>query len=434
MNKYFLVLFGLVLAVSGCAEEKNQKQSIHELQHESNRDSTFQQEIATVQPGIETLFIDYLDSLHDKSVGVVVNQTSRDKNSVHLVDRLVQSGITVKAIFAPEHGFRGGAAAGEQIQNGVDTVSGAKVYSLYGKTRKPLPEMLNGVDILMYDIQDVGVRFYTYISTMGYAMQAAAEKEIPFWILDRPDPITGDKVAGPVLDEKYKSFVGMYPIPIRYGMTPGELARMIVGEQWLNFPDGFQPKVIHLRGWKRNYWYDQTDLPWIAPSPNMPTLETATVYPGLCFVEGTNVSEGRGTTHPFLQVGAPWIEGKILSQELNKMRLPGVVFEPTKFTPHDIPGKALNPKYEGEECGGVRIRVIARKQFRAVATGVYLLATIARLYPDNFHWRQSEIDRLYGSDALRTAVTQSESAESLVSSWGQDVQRFRKVREKYLMY
>ena len=434
MKYPFLVLMAMLISACGEAQDSSRHKSIHQLQHEAHRDSTIQQEIATVRPGIETLFADYSDSLRGRSVGVIVNHTSKDKDGVHLVDRLVNSGIAVSAIFAPEHGFRGGAAAGQHVQDGIDTVSGARIYSLYGTTRKPLPEMLKRADLLLYDIQDVGARFYTYISTMGYAMQAAAEQDIPFWVLDRPDPITGDKVGGPVLEEDFRSFVGLYPIPVRYGMTPGELARMIAGEGWLDFPNGYQPKVIPLRGWKRGVWYDQTDLPWIAPSPNMPDLETATVYPGLCLIEGTNVSEGRGTPNPFLQIGAPWINGKRLSQELNKMRLPGVVFEPIQFTPEEIAGKAVNPKYEGEQCGGVRIRVIDREQFRAVATGVQILAKVQQLHPAEFQWREAAIDRLYGSDALRIAIAQGKSIDALISSWGEELQEFRKKRKRYLMY
>lgn len=424
------LLFGVVLFAQDSVGHK----SIHQLQHEQYAESKVPQEKVTVMPGIENLFAKYVNELQGKNVAVVVNHTALDKDGVHLIDRLVDAGIQVKAIFGPEHGYRGDSADGQQIKDGVDPVSGAHVYSLYGRTRKPTDKMLKDVDVLIYDIQDVGVRFYTYISTMGYAMQAAAEHDIPFWVLDRPDPITGVKVEGPMLQEGHESFVGLYPIPVRYGMTPGELAKMIVGEQWMEFPDGFEPRVIELTGWKRSFWYDNTDIPWVAPSPNMSTLATATVYPGLCFIEGTNISEGRGTPHPFLWIGAPWIDGKKLSQALNDYHLPGVVFEPIKFTPEDIPGVSVNSKYRGDKCEGVKINVTDRDAFSAVPAGVYIISTVKKMYPNDFKWRRSAIDRLYGSDDLRTCLDEKKSPEKIVGSWDKSLEQFKAQRAKYLIY
>lgn len=424
------LLFGVTLYAQDSVGHK----SIHEMQHEQYKNTTTPQEKVRVMPGIENLFAKYINGLRGKKVAVVVNHTAVDKNGVHLIDRLVDAGIQVKAIFGPEHGYRGESADGQQIQDGVDPVSGAHVYSLYGKNRKPTDEMLQGVDAILYDIQDVGVRFYTYISTMGYAMQAAAEHDIPFWVLDRPDPITGVKVEGPMLQEGHESFVGLYPIPVRYGMTPGELAKMIVGEQWMEFPDGFEPRVIELTGWQRPYWYDNTDIPWIAPSPNMSTLATATVYPGLCFIEGTNISEGRGTPHPFLWIGAPWIDGEKLSQALNDYQLKGVVFEPIQFTPEDIPGVSVHSKYRGEQCEGVKINVTSRDAFAAVPAGVYIISTVKKMYPNDFKWRRSAIDRLYGSDDLRTSLDEKMSPKEIVGSWDKSLEQFKAKRAKYLIY
>lgn len=424
----------LLFGVAIYAQDSVGHKSIHQMQHEQYKNTTTPQEKVTVMPGIENLFANYIYELQGKNVAVVVNHTAVDKNGVHLIDRLVDAGIQVKAIFGPEHGYRGESADGQQIQDGVDPVSGAHVYSLYGKNRKPTDEMLQGVDAILYDIQDVGVRFYTYISTMGYAMQAAAEHDIPFWVLDRPDPITGVKVEGPMLQEGHESFVGLYPIPVRYGMTPGELAKMIVGEQWMEFPDGFEPRVIKLTGWQRPYWYDNTDIPWVAPSPNMSTLATATVYPGLCFIEGTNISEGRGTPHPFLWIGAPWIDGKKLSQALNDYQLKGVVFEPIQFTPEDIPGVSVHSKYRGEKCEGIKINVTNRDAFAAVPAGVYIIATVKNMYPNDFKWRRSAIDRLYGSDHLRTSLDEKMSPKEIVGSWDKSLEQFKSKRAKYLIY
>lgn len=407
---------------------------IHQLQHHQYERVQPVEQSVQVTPGMEMLLRDHLWELEGKDVGLVVNQTAVGSEGVHLVDRLLEHDIHVAAIFAPEHGYRGEAAAGQQIENGVDPVSGARVYSLYGAARKPTDQMMQGLDVLLYDIQDVGVRFYTYISTLGYAMQAAARNGVAFWVLDRPDPITGARVNGPVLKKKYRSFVGLYPIPVRYGMTPGELARMIVGEDWLDFPRNFQPRVIQMKNWQRELWQDQTDLPWVAPSPNMPDLATAAVYPGMCFVEGTNISEGRGTAHPFLWIGAPWIDGKRLSQTMNRLQLPGVVFVPITFRPEDIPGKAVNPKYEGKACQGVRLEVTDRSIFRAIPTGVSLLASVRAAYPDSFRWRESAIDRLYGSDKLRMAIDHSRSPEKIISGWQHDLKKFRTRRQKYLLY
>jgi len=388
-----------------------------------------------VKSGMAVLFEEYADELRGKSVGVVVNHTSRDTSGRHLVDRILElDNVRVAAIFSPEHGYRGDVSAGREIEDDVYPVSGARVYSLYGETRKPTPEMLEEVDLLMYDIQDIGVRYYTYISTMGYAMQAAAEEGIPFWVLDRPNPLTGSQLTGPVLREGHESFVGLYPIPVRYGLTSGELALMIAGEGWLEMPDGFEPRVIRMQGWERDMWYDQTGLPWIAPSPNMPDLATATVYPGLCLVEGTNVSEGRGTDHPFLRIGAPWIDGDALAQQMIIAPLAGVSFNPVQFIPRDLPGRAINPRYEGERCYGIRIRVTDRERFQAVATGVYLLHTIHRMYPEQFQWRASAIDRLYGSDRLRTAIEGGESPGEIIRNWRRPVEEFIKRRQKYSLY
>jgi uncharacterized protein YbbC (DUF1343 family) len=285
-----------------------------------------------VSTGADVLVAEHLDLLKGKRVGLITNHTGRVSSGEFLVDVLLGKKINVVALFGPEHGIRGEAAAGDAVDDGVDDQTGIAVYSLYGATRKPTPTMLEGVDILMYDIQDVGVRFYTYISTMGLAMEAAAEHGIPFVVVDRPNPIGGLKLDGPVLIDSLRSFVGMYPIPVAYGLTCGELAVMIKSEGWLDLAK-LDLTVIWMEGWKRTMLWDDTGCPWVRPSPNIPTPATALVYPATCFIEATNVSEGRGTERPFHFIGAPFIDGGTLSGKLNALRLPGVRFSPTEFTP-----------------------------------------------------------------------------------------------------
>ncbi|MCF7805586.1 MAG: DUF1343 domain-containing protein [Candidatus Marinimicrobia bacterium] len=387
-----------------------------------------------VTTGMENLLENHLSELRGKSIGLIVNQTAVDGEGVHLVDRLMEAGIDIQTIFAPEHGYRGEAAAGEEIQDGRDPVSGARVYSLYGEHRKPTQEMLGGLDILLYDIQDVGVRFYTYINTMGYAMQSAAENVVEFWVLDRPNPISGSRVNGPMLQNGFESFVGLYPIPVRYGLTAGELAKMIVGEGFLKFPKGFEPAILPMKKWRRNLWSDETDIPWVAPSPNMNEMATAILYPGLCFIEGTNISEGRGTDSPFQWIGAPWISSEDLAEELNKAGISGVRFEPITFTPKEIPGRAWNPKYEDEVCGGVSIRITNRDSLKAVEVGVRIIHAVHKMYPEEFEWREAAIDRLYGSDELRESIDGGATPDEIIAGWREPLERFLEIRDDYLLY
>jgi uncharacterized protein YbbC (DUF1343 family) len=304
--------------------------------------------------------------------------------------------IKLKVVFSPEHGLFG--EADKEITYATQIEDLPKVYSLYGSRRKPTKEMLDGIDMIIYDIQDIGARFYTYISTLGLVMEAAAELNIPIIVLDRPNPIRGDIVEGPILDLKYQSFIGKYPIPIRYGWTIGELAEKIILEKWIH-PT---PKLITIpmEGWNASLWYDETTLPWVKPSPNIPNLETALIYPGMCLLEGTNISEGRGTDKPFKWFGAPWINSKNLSQELNKLKLSGVVFVPKSFTPISIPGVADKPKYENQLCHGIEIRIIDRNKYNSVKTGISILKKINKLYPDFLIIKETRLNKLWGSDTL----------------------------------
>ena len=350
-----------------------------------------------VQTGLDVLINEKLEIIKGQKVGLVTNHTGVDRSGKPNYEILMLlSDVDLQAIFAPEHGFFGNVSRGQKVddlkQDGLPVI-----YSLYGKTDKPTPDMFEGLDVIIYDIQDIGARFYTYISTLGLVMEAAAEADIPVIVLDRPNPLNGITIEGPVLDINYKSFVGMYPIPIRYLLTIGELAKMIIGEKWIEHV----PKltVIEMAGWERTMYYDDTGLSWISPSPNIPDLETAILYPGMCLFEGTNVSEGRGTNYPFQYIGAPWIDSSKIIKAIEGKYIPGVVFEPISFIPISIPGKSLKPKFENEKCYGIKIILIENKIYKSVDTAVQLLKIIQELYPEKFQWNDF-IYKLWGNGMI----------------------------------
>ena len=373
-------------------------ESIHQLQ------SKYYSSISTppvdkvhIKTGIDILLDKKQNLIADKRIALVTNQTGVDQYGVANYKRLMELENTkLEAVFSPEHGIFGETDKEVTYNDGIKNLP--KIYSLYGAVRKPTREMLDGIDIIIYDIQDIGARFYTYISTLGLVMEAAAELNIPVLVLDRPNPIRGDIVEGPILDIEYQSFIGKYPIPIRYGWTVAELAEKIIQENWINPTP--QLTVIPMEGWNTSLWYDETTLPWIKPSPNIPNLETALIYPGMCLLEGTNMSEGRGTNHPFKWFGAPWIDSRVLSQKLNNLKLSGVVFVPKSFTPISIPGVADKPKYENQLCYGIEIRVIDRNKFNSVKSGVNILKTINEMYPDSLIIKEKRLNKLWGSDTL----------------------------------
>jgi uncharacterized protein YbbC (DUF1343 family) len=408
------------LITQHCQSNTNQQQKISYLD---------------VKTGLELVTARNFSDFEGKRLGIICNHTALDKNGQHIIDLFHNSSqCTVQAIFAPEHGFRGSAAAGDEISNEIDEKTGVKIYSLYGEINKPTPEMLADLDILIYDIQDVGARFYTYIATMTNCMESAAENNLPFVVLDRPNPIRGDRIEGPLLQPEYTSFVGPHPIPIRYGLTCGELARLINGEGWLANAVQADLQVITVQGWQRSFWYDETGLPWIAPSPNMTDLATAVVYPGFCLLEGTNLSEGRGTDSPFLQFGAPWIQADSYVAALNQLQLPGIVFSAVRFTPVDIPNRAIDPKYENQECQGLRIEITNRDQFLPLQAITHVLATTLSLYPEQFQWRERSIDLLSGSETFRQTISQKLPLTDLFNSWQTDVSQFRELIKPYLLY
>jgi uncharacterized protein YbbC (DUF1343 family) len=394
VNFFRVFLFILNLAILSAQSTR----SIHQIQSKYYKTvPNSPADKVSVLTGLDVLLEKKIDLITGKSIALVTNQTGVDRYGIPNYKRLLAlDNIYLKVIFSPEHGFFG--EADKKITYDKKIAGLPEVFSLYGTVRKPTPEMLQGVDLIIYDIQDIGARFYTYISTLGLVMEAAAELQIPVLVLDRPNPIRSDIVEGPLLDLNYQSFIGKYPIPIRYGWTIGELAQKIVAEQWI--PTSPPLSVISMEGWYASLWYDETNLPWVKPSPNIPDVSTALIYPGMCLLEGTNVSEGRGTDHPFKWFGAPWIDGKILSQELNKLHLPGVVFVPKSFTPTSIPGVADKPKYENQLCNGIEIRVITRNKYQSLNVGVSVLKKLQELYPENIVFKENRLNRLWGSDTL----------------------------------
>jgi len=371
---------------------------------------------------------EYKDVFEGKRLGIVANHTAYDRGGRFVVDVFKGiAGVKIVALFSPEHGLWGKKEAGDEIDNQVDSVYGLPVRSLYGRTRKPTPEMLRDIDVLVFDMQCVGARFYTYIYTMSYAMEAAAENGKRFVVLDRPNPINGTCVEGNILEPTQASFVGLHSIPVRYGMTIGELAKMFNAQGWLAESVKADLIVIPMEGWRRGMWYDRTGLRFIKPSPNMPDLQTATVYPGLCLLEGTNVSEGRGTDKPFKQFGAPWIDSKRLVEQLNALNLPGMRFEPTRFTP-------TSSKHQGQVCKGVRIIITDRDALESYYTGIRIVDEIFRMYPDDFQWRATHFDRLCGTSDVRNTIIRNSSLTELRNKWQTELASFKKIRNKYLIY
>jgi uncharacterized protein YbbC (DUF1343 family) len=383
--------------------------------------------------GIERLLDEDRQLIDGRTIGLLCNPASIDRRFRHSADLLFEvPGVTLGAIFGPQHGFRADLQDNMiETPHGVDARRRVPVHSLYSEVREPTAAMLEGLDALVIDIQDVGTRVYTFIYTVANCMRAAARASLPVIVCDRPNPIGGVAVEGNRLDERYASFVGQFPIPMRHGMTVGELARLFNEA----FGIGADLQVVGLDGWRRPMYYDETGLPWVMPSPNMPTLDTAIVYPGAVLFEGTQLSEGRGTTRPFELIGAPWIDGERLAGAMNERHLPGVHFRPAYFEP-------TFQKHAGESCGGCQVHVTDRDRFRPLRVAVELIEEFHRQDPSRFAWREPPyeyehdkmpIDILYGGDGLRGAVANGTVA-SLVAGWSEDEARFSREREPYLLY
>lgn len=395
-----------------------------------------------VQTGLDVVADNNFSEFAGKRVGIITNQTGVDHNGRHIADLFAAAPrVKLQALFAPEHGIRGQEEAGAKISTTIDKATGAKIYSLYGDTRKPTPAMLKDVDALVFDIQDVGARFYTYISTMSLAMEAAAENGVAFYVLDRPNPIGGEIIEGPILDLKHKSFVGIQPIALRHGMTVGELALMFNEKGWLK--GGIKcdlhvikmsgPMVNGASGWRRSMLFEDTGLKWVPPSPNIPSPQTSLLYPGMCLLESTNFSEGRGTDEPFERAGAPWASSDDLIEKLREFT-PSLWLRPTDFVPLSKPGKALNPKFEGTVCHGILIEVLEPSTFPSLAFGVHLLSALQELYPKRIEIKKDRLTRLAGQSWVADMLLTGASPEKIVERCEKDAERFREMRSPYLLY
>ncbi len=375
---------------------------------------------AKVLTGIDVLERDNFKQLAGMRVGLVTNHTGRNREGRQTIDVLSKApGVKLVALFSPEHGIRG--LADENVSDSKDEATGLPIYSLYGETRRPKPEQLKDLDALVYDIQDIGARFYTYISTLGYLLEEAVKVKLPVFVLDRPNPIGGDDVEGPIADSDKLSFISYHTIPTRHGLTIGELGQLFNRQRNI----GADLRVIKMEGWRRSMWFDETNLTWINPSPNMRSLTEATLYPGVGLLETTNVSVGRGTDTPFEIVGAPWIQGDKLAEVLNQRGLPGVRFVPLRFTP-----KAS--VFKDEQCGGVNIIITDRAAFRPLLTGIEMALALRKLYPNE--WKvDSYLRLLVNSDTLER-VKRGESAREIVASWNSGLQEFRRARSEILLY
>jgi len=412
-----------------------------------------QKTIATRPPvklGVEILFAKHADLIRGKRMGLITNPTGLDSHLDSIIDRFrAEPGVTLVALYGPEHGVRGNAQAGEYVSFYYDEHLKLPVFSLYGQTHKPPADMMTNideymrsfdtkhegkqvaagmmqsVDVMVFDLQDVGTRVYTYIATMAYAMQAAADAKIPFIVLDRPNPINGVTMEGPILEyPKHSSFIGLYPIPLRHGMTAGELARLF-NDKFLT--NKVNLTVVPMENWSRDEWFNETSLPWVMPSPNLPTPESATVYPGQVMIEGTNLSEGRGTTKPFELFGAPWIDGFVLSKKLNDLHLPGVKFREVWFTP-------TFSKFSGQQCGGCQLHVTDCDAYRPIATTLAILSEIKKEYGNKLEFHAAYFDKVLGTSSVREALERCESVDKIVAGFQPGLDGFAKLRAPYLLY
>lgn len=388
--------------------------------------------------GADRLAADGFSPLSGKRAGLVTNHTGRIGRE-RLIDVMVRTpGVKLAAILTPEHGLSGSVEAGAKVAGGRDSDTGIPVLSLYGQTQKPTPAMLAGLDILVFDMQDIGTRFYTYISTMGLAMQAAAEAGLPFVVLDRPNPLGGSDVSGYVLEKPFASFVGRYEIPIVHGLTVGELARMVKGERLLPGLERLALDVVAMDGWRRSMRWPETGLPWLATSPNIPTFETALAYAGTGLFEATAASEGRGTDAPFLTIGHPSIDAVAIAARLAGVNLPGARLDAVRFTPRPVPGVATAPRFAGREIAGLRLSITDVNRYQPVETGIHLLAAVAndlaarggtRLVADS-----KVFNRLAGTARLAEMLGLRQSADAIIASWQDETAAFKARRAPYLIY
>ena len=381
-----------------------------------------------VHCGLDMLLRDPEAYLGGDSVGLVTNPTGVTLRLESALDAFYQhEKIKLQTVFGPEHGARGDIQDALDVSSHIDPSTGLTVHSLYGAYRAPSEEMLDGIDTLVFDIQDCGSRYYTYVSTLTNCMESAKKYGVKLVILDRPNPVNGVSFEGNILEHGYESFVGLHPIPIRHGLTMGELAHFI------NTGIKCDLEVVLMRGWRRSYWFDETGLPWVQPSPNLPSLDTAVVYNGTCLFEGVNASEGRGTTKPFEYLGAPWVDDKAWVDALNKIGLPGVLFRRSYFTPTFW-------RFRDEQCNGVQVHVTDRDQYRSVETGLHLLSTLMMTHPSMFRFNEPTYDErrhfdlLAGTDKLRLQLMAGVPVEEITASWEPEVNKYLQERSRHLLY
>ncbi len=392
----------------------------------------------TVAVGAEVLVDSGFAELDGRRVGLIANQTALAYGR-HMIDLLDEApNVELTAVFAPEHGVRGVVSAGLIEGDSVDLATGVTIFSLYSDVRQPTPEMLEQVDVLVFDLQDAGTRFYTFISTMGLAMQAAAEAGIPFVVLDRPNPIGGEISAGFTLEPDQLSFIGQYPVPSAYGLTAGELALAIEGEGWLPGLEGLDLRVVEMQGWTRDMLWPDTGRDWVPPSPGLPTFDSTLAYPGAVLFEATSISYGGGTLRPFATFGAGWADGDALEADLDERGLPGVDFEAVTFRPRPIEGVTENPRLNGERMSGVQYRITDPVAFEPVATGVHVLDAFNRqaeaLGIDDFIDRPPTFDLLAGTTRLREMLEAGATADEIVAAWAGSAEQFAARRAPYLLY
>lgn len=379
----------------------------------------------TVAPGIDVLLTDSIHLVRTGRVGLVANNASVDRAGTPIVDRLLAANVPLVALFSPEHGFRGAAPPGAAVASTRDSATGLPIYSLYGRTVAPTPDMLRDISVLLVDLQDVGARYFTYISTTIEVMRAAGAAGIPVVILDRPNPI-GGAVQGNVLDSAFQSFVGRLAVPMRHGLTLGELARLAQHDLAIRV----DLRVVPVAGWQRRVPLDVTALPFVPPSPNLRSVEALEHYPGLCLFEGTNLSTGRGTDAPFMQIGAPWLDSDDVLKRLDHSARAGVTFEPVSFTPsHPGDGKFANTHLEG-----IRLHVRDRAAYDPARTALGLLRAIRSAHPDQFAWNAPHFDRLAGQRDLRTAIDQGQPLDQLMRDWAAQRRRYRERVAALLIY
>lgn len=378
--------------------------------------------------GLEVFLESQYKKYKDKRVGLVTNITGVNQQLVPSIDLFYEHpDIQLTTLYAPEHGIRGDAREGEKVESTVDPYTGLPVHSLYGASRKPSKETLESVDVVVFDLQDIGSRYYTFIYTMAYVMEACAEHGKELIIVDRPNPVSGEKLEGNLVEEDVRSFVGLLPIPNRHGMTVGELALLFKHE----FGYDCELTVIPMQGWNRHMYYDETGLFWVPPSPNTTNIDMNILYSGTCLVEGTNLSEGRGTTRPFEYIGAPFIDGQKLAKTYNQKKISGVLARPTSFIP-------TYQKHKDEVCGGIQLHVVDRRKLNSLEAGILLIETIAEMYPHDFSFISTNngkyfFDLLAGTKRLRDIILSRNSVEFL-EECEEQVAAFKKQREPYLLY